>query len=70
MEIGRQIHLLYPIRKALHEIAATLEWLTGSKMWQLDSNTAKVTWLSPGLGNLANKRAKPQTVHSTVDIPV
>jgi len=27
-------------------------------MWQLDSKTEKVTSLSPGRGNLTNKRAK------------
>jgi len=33
--------------------------------WQLDSKTAKVTSLSPGRGNLANKRAKLQLPTST-----
>jgi len=38
-------------------------WLRTCARWQFDSKTAKVSLLSSGRGNLANKRAKFQTIN-------
>jgi len=48
--------LVVSLGKALNGIA--LNGQTGSNRWQLDSKNEKVTSLSPGRGNLVNKRAK------------
>jgi len=56
VEIGRQISCC-----VLDGIDLPLSGYTGSSRWQLNLKTAKVTSLSPGRVNLANKRATATT---------
>jgi len=70
VEIGRQVRLLYPWAWALNGIVSTFEWLDWYNWWQLDSKTEKATSLSPGRGNLANKREKLQKNYNYCDLIV
>jgi len=55
MQIVRKVRLICPWAMHLAGLPLPLSGKTGSNRWQFDSNTKKVTSLSPDRGTLTNK---------------